>query len=678
LFTKFDFIEIKYIPMDTTNQENSKSVLNENNKAEINSENNISEKDDNNKLEVNSNEEISNSENLIEEQNKEVISIDNNKDVESIAQESDTQEATKVKDENNIIKVVDYKTLCREELVEELDKLIISNEVSKIRDDVENIKALFYKEQNRIKSELREKFLKEGGNDDDFNPEEDESETQFKALYRKYRKLKAEFNRGLDDEKKSNLEKKNDIIKEIKELINKKEAIGDTFKEFHQLQKRWHEIGQVPQKDLKDLWNTYHHHVEKFYDYIQINKELKDIDLKKNLEKKIVLCKNAEKLLDEKLIVKAFRTLQKYHNQWREIGPVPSEERDAIWERFKILTKTINKSHQDYFKTIKEEQKENLEKKTKLCEKVDEIVALEIDNHKLWKAKTKEIIDIQKEWRTIGFTPKKDNNKIYACFRSSCDNFFDKKHKFYAQNKDWQEKNQLKKIEICEKVESIKESEDWKKTTILFINFQKDWKNIGPVPRKESDKIWKRFRSACDTFFNRKAEYYSKIDDVYKNNYKSKLELIEKIKKYKFDDDVEVNYASLRDFQDEWAEIGFVPYKLKDEIQTEFREVINKQFDKLKVDDVEKKLLKFKTRLDNIQNKPKSFKKMKQEKEKFAKKLKQLESNIALWENNIGFFSTSSKTGNAMLDEYKKKIIEAREEIRIIEEKITMIEDNRE
>ncbi len=671
--------------METTNQKNSNSVSNENSKAEILSENIKSEKRGNaesSKLEStsdeNNNEDIPNIEDSLEEQDNTIISSENGtKDADNTVLENENKELLAlIEDEKEINKSVDYSTFGREELIEELDKLMILDDVSKIRTEVENIKALFYKEQNKINNELRESFLKEGGAVEEFKPEEDNHETKFKVLYGNYRKLKAEYNRGLDNEKKNNLEKKNEVIEEIKELINKKEAIGETFKEFHQLQKKWHAIGQVPQKNLKDLWNTYHHHVEKFYDYIQINKELKDIDLKKNLEKKKELCQNAEKLLDEKLIVKAFRILQKYHNQWREIGPVPNEERDAIWERFKILTKTINKNHQDYFKRIKEEQKENLEKKTKLCEKVDEISDIEIDNHKQWKAKTKEIIDIQKEWRTIGFTPKKDNNRIYAYFRSSCDKFFDKKHKFYAQNKEWQEKNLQKKIELCEKVESIQDNDEWKKTTIAFINYQKEWKNIGTMPRKESDKIWKRFRAACDTFFNKKAEYYSKIDDVYENNYKLKLELLEKIKNYKFDNDVEVNYASLRDFQDEWAEIGFVPYKLKDEIQSKFREVINSQFDKLKVDDTEKKLLKFKTRLDNIQNKPKSYKKMKQEKEKFVKKLKQLESNITLWENNIGYFSTNSKNGNAVLDDYKKKIIEAKEEIKTLQEKITMIEDN--
>lgn len=678
--------------MDSKNQNDSNSVSKENRKTEISSEDNMSKKEnqiENNDKEENSLENIddfASNENTNQlEQDENVSDKEEIKDVdkENLNSKSDKSEEKKSADKtaenkNESEKKLDYSSLSRKELSDEFDRLIISEKVNNIRDEAESIKALFYKKQNIIKNEVRENFLKNGGNIDDFVIEEDDIEEKFKSLYKKYRKLKAEFNRSLEENKEANLVKKKELIEELKDLINKKESIGDTFKEFHLLQKKWHEIGQIPQKNLRDMWNTYHHHVEKFYDYIQINKELRDIDLKKNLEKKLVLCENAEKLLEEKLIVKAFRTLQKYHNQWREIGPVPREEREELWERFKKITKTINKSHQDYFKKLKDDQKENLVKKTALCEKVDSIVELEIDNHKLWKTKTKEIIDIQKEWRTIGFTPKKDNNRIYARFRSVCDKFFDKKHEFYAKNKDWQEKNLKLKLDICEKVEEIQDSKDWKKTTHAFINYQKDWKNIGSVPRKESDKIWKRFRKACDTFFDRKSEYYSKIDDVYDNNYKLKLELLEKIENYKFDNDVEVNYASLRDFQDEWAGIGFVPYKLKDEIQAKLREVLNKQFDKLKVNDTEKKLLKFKTRLDNLQNKPKSYKKMKHEKEKFVKKVNQLATNITLWENNIGFFSFSSKEGNSVVDDYRKKISEAKSEMRILKEKIEMIDDNRE
>ena len=418
------------------------------------------------------------------------------------------------------------------------------------------------------------------------------------------------------------------------------------------------------------MWTTYHNHVETFYDYININKELRDLDLKKNFEIKTELCEKAEKLTEEKSVVTAFKTLQKFHNQWREIGPVPNDQKDALWERFKEATRIINKRHQDYFKNLKAEQKNNLERKKELCQHAEEIAAKELENHKDWTEQTAAIIELQKVWRTIGFAPKKDNNKIYARFRNACDQFFGNKREFYAQNKELQDQNLTKKLELCEMAESLQESTDWKKTTKDLINLQKEWKEVGPVSRKQSDKVWKRFRAACDHFFNRKSEYYSNIEQEFDSNLKKKQEIIEKVKNYKFTSDVNENYEALKNFQEEFSEIGFVPYKLKDKIQNDFREEFNKQFDKLKVDDQERNLLKFQNRLENLQHKPKSSNKIKHERDKFFNKIKKLESNISLWENNIGFFSADSKEAQKMLDDYKDQIESDRKEITLIQEKI--------
>jgi hypothetical protein len=387
------------------------------------------------------------------------------------------------------------------------------------------------------------------------------------------------------------------------------------------------------------------------------------------------LCEKAEKLINEPSVVNAFKALQKLHNQWREIGPVPNEYKEPIWERFKEATRIINKNHQNYFKNLKEEQKENLSKKEKLCEQAEEIANKELKTHKEWTDQTKAIIGLQKVWRTIGFAPKKDNNKIYARFRNACDKFFGKKREFYALNKELQEENLQKKIELCEKAESIQDSTDWKKATSTLINLQKEWKEAGPVPRKQSDKVWKRFRAACDHFFNRKSAYYANIEQEYEKNLQLKQALIEKVNNYKFSDNVDDNYEALRKFQDEWAKIGFVPFKMKDKIQNDFREAINKQFDKLKIDDSEKKLLKFKTKLDNIQHKPKASNKMRHERDKFFNKVKKLENNITLWENNIGFFNADTPEAKEMIKDYKEKIASAKEEIEILEQKIRMIDN---
>ncbi len=569
---------------------------------------------------------------------------------------------------------IDYTKLSREDLVKELNNIIDKDSINDIRREVEAIKASFYKKQKVLNEKKRKEFLAEGGDIEDFAPVEDPLETELKELFKRYRRFKADYNRQLEKVKEVNLEKKYEIIEVLKELVNKDESIGDTFKEFRELQKLWKDIGQVPQQKLKDLWNTYHHHVEKFYDYVNINKELRDLDLKKNLEIKTGLCEKSEKLIEETSVVTAFKTLQKFHNQWREIGPVPNDQKDILWERFKEATRIINKRHQDYFKNLKDEQKSNLEKKEKLCEQAEEVSERELSFHKDWTDQTTSIIELQKVWRTIGFAPKKDNNKIYARFRNACDKFFGKKREFYAQNKEQQDENLNKKIELCEKVELLKDSTDWKKTTKDLINLQKEWKEIGPVSRKQSDKVWKRFRAACDHFFNSKSEYYVNIEQEFEKNLKLKQDIIEKVTNYQFVNDVNVNSAALKKFQEDFTEVGFVPYKMKDKIQNTFREELNKQFDKLKVDDSEKNLLKFQNRLETLQHKPKSSNKIKYERDKFFNKINKLENNISLWENNIGFFSAGSDEAKEMLKEYHAKIESAHKEIILLKEKIRMID----
>lgn len=658
--------------MSTKDLQNSDSVQDEqaNENLEMNENNQLSdsnmreeEKEPLNKLE---------DEKLIEDKVSEEESIENEEFENLDFNESDEDESENVVADGSL--TVDYTLLSREDLVKELGAIIDGKPINDIRREIEAIKASFYKKQKALNEKKRKEFLAEGGDIEDFAPVEDTTELELKELFKRYRRLKADFNRQLENVKDVNLKKKYDVIEELKELVNKDESIGDTFKEFRELQQRWKEIGQVPQQKLKDLWSTYHHHVEKFYDYVNINKELRDLDLKKNYEIKVELCEKAESLIDENSVVTAFKTLQKYHNQWREIGPVPNEQKEALWERFKEATRIINKRHQDYFKNLKDDQKNNLDKKEELCKQAESIAEKLLESHAEWTDKTTEIIELQKVWRTIGFAPKKDNNKIYARFRNACDKFFALKREFYAQNKELQDENLNRKIELCEKVEALKDSTDWKKTTKDLINLQKEWKEVGPVSRKQSDKIWKRFRAACDHFFNQKSKYYSNIEQEFDKNLKLKLEIIEKVKSYEFASDVNENYNALKKFQEEFSEIGFVPYKLKDKIQNEFREELNKQFDKLKVNDTQKNLLKFQNRLENLQHKPKSSNKIRHERDKFFNKIKKLENNISLWENNIGFFSADSDEAKEMLKEYQEKIDSARKEIVLLEEKVRMID----
>jgi len=683
--------------MSTKDLQNSDSVQdgNQNENPELNeNKNELSSEKEVNKAEQDKDSEESDVKEEVEMESKsdkneleekpEVDKVEEKEEVSDTKETDESEQEEQVEDDSKSdtekqavsteIVEVDYTKLDRGDLVKELGEVIDKNPINEIRKQVEAIKASFYKQQKAINEQKRKEFLDEGGNLEDFAPAEDPLETELKELFKRYRRLKAEYNRQLEKVKDVNLEKKYAIIEELKELVNKDESIGDTFKEFRDLQQRWKEVGQVPQQKLKDLWSTYHHHVEKFYDYININKELRDLDLKKNFEIKTELCEKAEKLIEEKSVVTAFKTLQKFHNQWREIGPVPNDQKDALWERFKEATKIINKKHQDYFKSLKEEQKNNLERKEKLCEQAEEIAGKTLESHKEWTEQTDAIIELQKVWRTIGFAPKKDNNKIYARFRNACDKFFGNKREFYAQNKELQDQNLAKKVELCEKAEAVQDSTDWKKTTKELINLQKEWKEVGPVSRKQSDKVWKRFRAACDHFFNRKSDYYANIEQEFESNLKKKQEIIENVKNYKFTNDVNENYEALKKFQEEFSEIGFVPYKLKDKIQNEFREELNKQFDKLKVGEKERNLLKFQNRLENLQHKPKSSTKIKHERDKFFNKIKKLENNITLWENNIGFFSADSEEAQEMLKDYEEKIESARKEIILLEEKIRMID----
>ncbi|KPK86835.1 MAG: hypothetical protein AMS27_04185 [Bacteroides sp. SM23_62_1] len=569
---------------------------------------------------------------------------------------------------------VDYSTLTREDLVTRLDELLESKSVQDIRTDVDNIKLNYYKKFKIEVEQKRKKFVEEGGDIDDFQAPEDHLESQIKELFKKFRELKANSNRLLEQEKVTNLEKKYEVIEKIKDLINRKESINKTFQEFRDLQKEWRSIGLVPQQNLKDLWDTYNHHVEKFYDYIKINKELRDLDLKKNLEAKIELCEKAEELLLEPFIISAFNKLQKFHDEWREIGPVPAEMRAEIWERFRDATSKINRKHQQHFENLKKEQKKNLEQKRILCEKAEEISNLVLSSIKEWEEKSKELIDIQKVWRSIGFAPKKDNNKIYKRFRSACDQFFNRKREFYAQNKEMYQNNLQLKTDLCIQAEALKDSTEWKKTSEDLIHLQERWKEIGPVPRKYSDHVWKRFRAACDHFFERKSAYYSSIDKTFEDNLLKKEQLIEEIESCKLTNDLAENFKILNDFQRRWADIGFVPLKEKDAIQERYRLALNQHYDNLKIDDHKKNLLKFRNRINNILQKPKSDLKLRQERDKFVARLQQLKSDIVLWENNIGFFA-KSKNAQAMIDEVNNKISNARDTIKLLEAKIELIDN---
>lgn len=570
---------------------------------------------------------------------------------------------------------VDYSGYTKIELVETLALIIENRPPSEIRDDVERIRTLFYKKIKNESEERKNKFLEGGGKIEEYRVYVDPTDHRVKELLEKYREKKTDYSKIQEAEKNENLKKKYEIIDKIKDLVNREESINKTFHEFRALQNEWHSIGVVPQSSLKDLWENYHHNVEIFYDYIKINKELRDLDLRKNLESKVKLCEKAEELILEPNPVNAFRALQDFHNEWREIGPVPPESKNEIWERFKEATAKINKRHHEYFEKQKDEQHKNLEAKIALCEKVEEINLLELKNFRDFDEKAEIVVGLQKMWRTLGFAPKKQNNKIYQRFRDACDTFFEKKRSYYADNKEIQQNNFQLKTELCLQAETLQESTDWKTTSDALIKLQKEWKEIGPVPRKQSEKIWKRFRKACDHFFNRKAEFFAELDSSYEDNLKAKLAIVEELEAFEPSNDVQTAFDRLKELQRKWTDIGFVPFNMKEEVSNRYRNALNKQFDRLKIGEEDKSILKYKTKLDNLKANPKASRKVRNEREKFFIKIKQLEGDIVLWENNIGFFAKSSNA-DTMIKEVEDKIDSAKKMIKILEEKVKMIDQS--
>ncbi len=606
-----------------------------------------------------------------EESAAEIPSIEELIDISE--EELEMHEDETLDESSPIVKAADYANYSEVELINSLRNLLQSGDFESFKDDVDAIKISFFRRYRANLEAQKAAFVQEGGDIAEFVAEPDPYELDLRNLLKQYQDLKNEHNKKIDEIKEVNLQKKYEIIEEIKALINNKESINKTFHEFRELQNRWREIGLVPQAKLKDLWDTYHHHVENFYDFIKINKELRDLDLKKNLESKMEICEKTEELLVEPSIIKAFNILQKYHEQWREVGPVPRDKKDELWERFKAATSIINKKHQDYFEGRKSDQKKNLDAKVALCEKVEEIANGEIESHRDWDEKSKEIIELQKVWRTIGFAPKKDNNRIYERFRIASDKFFDRKREFYNQNKEEQQNNLQLKNDLCVQAEALKDSTDWKKTADEFINIQKAWKEIGPVPRKYSDVIWKRFRAACDYFFENKAKHFSTIDGEQAENLRRKRELLEEVKQFALTGDDSADLDKLKDFQRRFTEIGHVPFKEKDAIQNEFRDVINRHFDTLRIDEKRRNLMKFKNKVANNTSSGKGQSKNRFEREKYMTKLKQLETDLALLDNNIGFFA-NTKNAEALIDDVNHKIASTKEKIEFLKEKIRIMD----
>ena len=566
----------------------------------------------------------------------------------------------------------DLSSLNKVQLVELFATQLENEPVHTLRKSVEAIKIAFYKLHRAEVDAARKAFETTAAEGEEFTPAVDALEVRLKDLFKEYRRRRDEYIADLDKIKEENLKIKLEIIEELKELVNSDETLNNTFAKFRDLQQKWKDTGVVPQAKVKDLWETYNLHVENFYNFIKINKELRDLDLKKNYEQKVALCEQAESLIVEPSIVDAFHKLQKLHDEWRETGPVANEHKEVLWERFKAASSRINKQHQDYFEGIKQEQVKNLQLKTELCEKTEALAEQPYTTHKEWNKASENLLEIQKIWRTIGFAPKKDNTQIYDRFRKACDGFFEAKREFYAGVKSEMEHNLQLKQEICEAAESLLSSEDWKHVTDELIALQAKWKSIGAVPRRYSEQVWKRFRAACDAFFEKKAQHFAGVENEHTANLEKKLALIEEMKAA----DIKAGgYDLIKEFQRRWSEIGYVPIKQKDAIQKKYKEAVDVMFATLRGSERDRSMNRFKERLQSM--KGSGDKRLRSERERLYNKVRQMEQDIALLENNIGFFS-KSKNAESMIADIQEKIAKAKRELQDTIEKVRLIDSQNE
>ena len=522
-------------------------------------------------------------------------------------------------------------------LMESADRMLRSKEA-------ESVKSAFYKLLGKLRSEA-------GEVEDAFA----DVEENFKSLYSDYKRERAEYNKEQDALKEENLEKKKAIIEELKALVDGHEDVSASFPAFRDIQDRWRATGPVPANAFRDINSTYQFNVERFYDKVKINRELRDLDFQKNLEAKEKFCEAAEKLSENENIVNAFNELQKLHEQWKEYGPVAKEFRESIWARFQAATAVINKRYQAHFEELKSKQKENLAAKEALCVKVEEIAAREISSSDEWNSSAKEILAIQAEWRKIGFATKKENQKIYDRFRAACDAFYGRKRDYYSQFREEMEANVEKKLELIKTAEELKSSTEWKKTTEKFIELQKQWKEIGAVPRKKSEQLWKQFRAACDEFFSER-DKNAAPENNYFANLKAKKKIIEDIKAYVPVEDVTANAEAAKKFAADFQAIGFVPFKEKDSIMAAYREAMHEKFPEFG-----------RSRGDGKTTE-------RSVKDTLIQQYKTLQQEIETFENNIGFFS-ASKNSESLIKKMESKIAKAKEELKKLEEKIRKEEE---
>ena len=569
-----------------------------------------------------------------------------------------------------------------ETTVQRLTKAEVIERLKAIADDVENVpkteidslKQTFYKLHNAEQEAARKKFVDDGGAPEDYVPTPDPQEEEMKNIMSVIRSKRSELAAEVEKQKEMNLQVKLSIIEELKDLLESPEDANKNYTESKRLQQQWNEVKLVPQASVNELWKNYQLYVEKFYDLLKLNNEFREYDFKKNLEIKTHLCEAAEKLAEEPDVVSAFHQLQKLHQEYRETGPVAKELREEIWARFKAASTAVNRRHQQHFDALKEAEQQNLDQKTVICEIIEGIDYNELTNFAAWDNKTQEIIALQNKWKTIGYAPQKMNVKIFERFRAACDTFFNKKAEFFKAVKESMSENLEKKRALCEKAEALKDSTDWKATADVLVKLQKEWKTIGPVAKKHSDAIWKRFIAACDYFFEQKNKAGASQRTEEQANLEKKRDIIARLEAIGEDTDADTAIDQVRNLMKEWNAVGFVPFKEKDKVYKQYHALVDKLFERYNLSQSSKKLSNFKSTLSNIQEG--GAQTLYREREKLARAYENMKSELQTYENNLGFLNASSKKGNSLLTELNRKVEKLKADIDLVKEKIKAVDES--
>jgi len=573
-----------------------------------------------------------------------------------------------------------YDLLSKEEVVETLEETVKNPDVNKIKQQVALLKIRYLKLIKEEKEKVLEKNLSEGEEEEkkeDIQKEMAERkhwDDRFNKAFNQYKENKQSYLEEQERQKQLNLEEKKALLDELKSLIDSNESLKKIYDSFKEIQEKWKAIGPVPQSDITELWQNYHFYVEKFFDKVKISKELKELDLKKNLELKLSLCEKTEALLIEPSVFKAFNTLQQYHNEWKEIGTVPEDKKEEIWVRFKNASDLINQKRRDHYENLSKDQENNYQAKLALCNRAQEITNIDFTSFKQINETSTQVSDLLKTWKTIGPAPKQHNDDIWNRFRSILDSFYESKKQYVDKIKEEQLDNYNKKINLCIQAEAISQRNDWKKATDEILKLQKEWKEIGMVTRKQSDILWKRFRKACDEFFAAKQTYYANIESHEQTNLAKKEELIQRVIDAPFVESKEENLQIIKAFQREWMEIGYTPLSEKERLWKEFRAAIDKRFEKLKISQDEIKNINYQQHIKNILDDNNASDGLYRERKTLQNKLSKLKEDVALWENNIGFFA-NSKNADLLKAEFEKKINKAKDEIVDIESKLKLLKN---